>query len=317
MVKVHRLSVHLRALFVTLGLGFVVMGSMLVMLGRPVQPGELSGWILCVPAGLLVAIVLAVYEFSVGRIETSPKGIVCYSSGYHFGTSWENIDRIEVSSFGIANLMFKEQPDHTPLLLTLGKGLGYHRMLQLSSYIESAATSELLQEIKRYAPQVDIDNLIQRDANWRSYQKPLVIGAYLLAWMILLVPLAAGLRNVAEAAEAAGVVYATLVTSIAGSAALFAVFVSGFGALSAAGALSGASALQIERTTKGYYVAPVVGLLGGFLVGIVVLTVLRVTHLEVQERAYGSFNMLGILMGWASPSIGSRLAQLSMGRRRA
>lgn len=317
MVKSHRLSKHLRILFVVCGVGLIVVTATIAVFSRPAKPEDFQAWMLCPAAGLLAIVVAVIAELAVGRIETSPSGVACYSSGYTFGTEWANVDRIDVNAFGFANLHFRHRPNHVPILLRILSGSGYDRMIQLSPYIESATTSELLVEIKRYAPQVDIEVLKIEDAKWRWYQRPLSLGSYLLVWLLALVPIAAVTRGLAEAIETSGMPNATLAPSMTIVSAMMGVFAGGMGVVSFAGEYHGARPQDIRLRALGYYFAPIIGLIGGLLLSLLVLSVMRFSGITVPEKVYGSFNFLSMIMGVLSPGLGKGMATLLFGQQRA
>lgn len=288
----------------------------ILVFGRPTQLSEMSPWLICPAVGLISIAAAIAYEVVAGRIETSPNGIACYSLGYHLATEWTNISRIEVSPDGIARLVLRKKPKRIPGLFGFVANLGPDGMIQLSSYIDAAATSGLLVQIKRYAPHLDVDSLVLRDSKWKPYQRPLAIGTYLLVCMILLVPLAVLSRNLVRLGESAGFSNVDLIARMTTSSVMIAVVASGLGLLSLAKELRDASPREIERAANGYYLAPIVGLLGGLLVAVLAVMACQLAGYEVDGRLSGSLGIINILLGVASPLIGAWIARRAFGRMR-
>jgi hypothetical protein len=102
---------------------------------------------------MLVLCGWCLYEALFNRIVTSPIRIKCHFALYRISTPWTNVKHIETNPFGIVNIVLSE-PALTgiPLFSWYFKLFGSDRSIQLSPYVSDWKSSELVQDIRHYAP---------------------------------------------------------------------------------------------------------------------------------------------------------------------
>jgi hypothetical protein len=93
------------------------------------------------------------YEALFNRVVTSPEGIEYHFAMYRITTTWSNVKHIETNPFGIVNVVLREPAlKGIPPFSWYFKLVGYDRLIQLSPYVSDWTASELVQDIRRYAP---------------------------------------------------------------------------------------------------------------------------------------------------------------------
>ena len=116
------------------------------------------------------------------RLVTSPMGIECYALGLLASATWDTAERVDVNAFGIVNLVFSQPYARSRLFSWYTRGLGLYRLMQISPFVPDWQTTELLQDIRRYAPHVVIPNeLANRPKVLLRYQPSTLIIYYLAA----------------------------------------------------------------------------------------------------------------------------------------
>jgi hypothetical protein len=99
----------------------------------------LSGWCLC--------------EALFNRIVTSSVGIEYHFAVYKITTPWTNVKQIETNPYGVVNIVLHEPAlKGIPPFSWYFKLFGYDRSIRLSPYVSDWKSSELVQDIRHYAP---------------------------------------------------------------------------------------------------------------------------------------------------------------------
>lgn len=90
------------------------------------------------------------------RIIISPEGIEHFAPPlYKITTSWNNVTGIERNPYGFVQLILQEPAfSANPLWAWYYRLFGYDRLIQLSFFVEDWTKSELIAEIRHYAPHI-------------------------------------------------------------------------------------------------------------------------------------------------------------------
>jgi hypothetical protein len=130
--------------------------------------------------GTLFILGLSGFSFYYGttnRLVTSPDGLRnYYFYPFYAQLSWSDLDQIQINDFGIV------------LLLCGKKFLG--STIQLSCFIDDWQTSELVSEIQKYAPQVNIPDELLSRKTIAIWHRPITLILYYLFTFLICVPLA-------------------------------------------------------------------------------------------------------------------------------
>ncbi len=110
---------------------------------------------------IIIFVVSLLYTFEVftGKIITSPSGIEWFSIGIHAQIPWDMIERIDSNGFGYLFLIFSKPIYTKKPSKKILHWLGSDKRIELAGYISNPATSTLLSEIMKYAPQIKNDSL--------------------------------------------------------------------------------------------------------------------------------------------------------------
>jgi len=92
-------------------------------------------------------------EASSSRIVITSAGIEIFSVLYRISSSWENVNRLDISPFGGQILHLREPGLRSIFPLTLWFRMsGYDRRIQLAPFVADRRKSDLLRDIQLFAP---------------------------------------------------------------------------------------------------------------------------------------------------------------------
>lgn len=287
--------------------GFLLIILMAIFfLGASIK-GDGFFWTVLIFAGM----VGGAYGTLSSKITTSVEGIEYASFGIRAKATWDKIERVDINSYGFVNLLFKEPLYKSQFVNALFRPLAYDRTIQLSPYIEDLATSYLLKDIAKYAPNSNIPEFIaENNRSTKTHQKAGTIGLYFLGWLIALIVIAIVLRKGAEHLEMSGYPNVTLVSFIIISSLIIGFLYDGLGLLGYNAEIAGLSDNEISHKARTHYLSPLVTMLMGFLAGVGIWAFLRSFSIILSENDQVIFALVALIIGTKSLRVSSKIERL-------
>ena len=99
---------------------------------------------------------------------------------------WSAAQSVEVNSFGVVNLILSQPHTRSKLFGWYLRPFGLDRAIQLSPYVEDWHTSALLQEIRRYAPNITFPAEVAERPQVQLRYRASSLGIYYLVCLCVL-----------------------------------------------------------------------------------------------------------------------------------
>jgi len=105
--------------------------------------------------------IIAIFTFGTltNKIILSPTGFKYVSFGISLFMAWDTAEKVVFDNYGIVNILFKEAifQNHwaNKILLPIASG----HAIQLSAFIDDLTSSNLVRDIKHFAPDCDISEI--------------------------------------------------------------------------------------------------------------------------------------------------------------
>ena len=147
--KVHYLNKSMR--FLMIGCGLIVwIIPLMPFLAHATNLGDIRDFIIPLGVVFIASVACLIYAFGC-RLITTAEGIIDYGYyPFHSFKSWKDLERIDIGGFGIVFLVFAPKA-----------GRKTNRTISISTYIDDWNESELVTEIRKYAPSLIIPEEFQ------------------------------------------------------------------------------------------------------------------------------------------------------------
>jgi len=128
-----------------------------VIVYKNVQPDVIGFiWLAII---LMTIIVVFTFGTITNKIILSPTGFIYISFGISLLMAWDTVEKVVFDDYGIVNIIFKAAvfQNHrvNKILLPIASG----HAIQLSAFIDDLSSSNLVRDIKHFAPDCDITEI--------------------------------------------------------------------------------------------------------------------------------------------------------------
>jgi hypothetical protein len=212
-----------------------------------------------------------IYGAMASKLITSSEAIEHTSFGIQVRATWDQVEKIEFTSDGFVNLLFREPVYVNQLARALSFLYQYDKTIQLSPYTGDLATSSLLKDLAKHVPNSNIPEfVVQQKHSVKTYQEAGVIGLYYLGWFIVWITFGIIFqKRAATNLEAFGLQNADKLLVFLGFSLLIGLFINALRLLRQYNAaIIKLDESGIAHTARAYYLAPPIILLIGFMIGI-------------------------------------------------
>jgi hypothetical protein len=155
-VKIYKFANPQRHLAI-ISLLIILISLLLVIVYKNAQ-SEVIGFIWL---AIILMGIIAIFTFGTitNKIILSPKGFNYVSFGISLLMAWDTVEKVVFDDYGIVNILFKEAifQNHwvNKILLPIASG----HAIQLSVFIDDLTSSNLVRDIKYFAPGCDISEI--------------------------------------------------------------------------------------------------------------------------------------------------------------
>jgi hypothetical protein len=305
MINAYKLAISWRYLMIIPSAILFIMFWSLFIFGGGSLDMPIGAWMLMIFVSGFTGWII--YGAQISKIATSPDGIESVMLGIRVKAAWDKIEKIDMAPDGFVNLVFKE-PIYKGEFANAFLGLlGYHKIIQLSPFIDDLATSILLRDLAKYVPNSNIPEFVaQQKHSTKPYQQAGIIGLYYLAWFITWALFAILFQKKAEQYLATiGLPNIDPFLTFVGFSLVIGLFVNAMSLLKGYSAeILKLDPNEASHKARTYYLSPLVIILISFLAGIGIWTF-------IKTRSDTNFEVLIMfLIGAASLWVSARIERL-------
>ena len=161
-MKVYKFA-HPRRHLAVIGL-LILLISLLLLIIYTTVPTNITGFVWL---GIILMAIIVAFTFGTitNKIILSPAGFKYISFGISLLMAWDTVEKVSFDNYGIVKIIFREPVFQNrwvnKILLPIDSG----HAVQLSSFIDNSSSSNLIRDIKYFAPNCDISDIETRKNN--------------------------------------------------------------------------------------------------------------------------------------------------------